>query len=174
MLSSSQVPLTFSDSFPVLTCECPPVCECPLLARSDSFTYSHPGSCCPSLPTLFPPQTLSFHVLTCPSVFTKVSAPRSLGFFLCPDSSVRLCSPALALAHLDPFCVLPCLSVRASGGKCIAHSDSFRVLTRPSICALQPLPLLTWILSVSSLVPLSDNDDDNYNNIDNSNNNNQQ
>src|SRR6267142_511980 len=126
MLSSSQVPLTFSDSFPVLTCECPPVCECPLLARSDSFTYSHPGSCRPSLPALFPPQTLSFHVLTCPSVFAKVSAP-----------------------CLDPFRVLPCLSVHASGGKCVTHSDSFRVLTRLSICALQPSPLLTQILSMS-------------------------
>src|SRR6266850_8566623 len=83
-----------------------------------------------------------------------VSAPRSLGFFPCPDSSVHLCSPALALAHLDPFRVLPCLSMRASGGKCIAHLDSFRVLTRPSICALQPSPSPTWILSASCLVCL--------------------
>src|SRR6266850_7025876 len=98
-----------------------------------------------------------------------VSAPHSLGFFPRPDSSIHLCSPALALTHLDPFRILPCLSVRASGGKCIAHSDSFRVLTCPSICALQPLPSLTWILSVSSLVPLSDNDDDNYNNNNNNN-----
>src|SRR6266850_5249284 len=42
-----------------------------------------------------------------------VSTLHSLGFFLCPDSSIRLCSPALTLIHLDPFCILPCLSVRA-------------------------------------------------------------
>src|SRR6266850_6033346 len=42
-----------------------------------------------------------------------VSTLHSLGFFLCPDSPIRLCSPALTLIHLDPFCILPCLSVRA-------------------------------------------------------------
>src|SRR6267142_1135602 len=53
-----------------------------------------------------------------------VSTLHSLGFFLHPDSSFHACSP---------------------GGKCIAHSDSFRVLTHPSICALQPSPSLTQI-----------------------------
>src|SRR6266850_936251 len=39
--------------------------------------------------------------------------PHSLGFFLRPDLSIHLCSPALTLTHLDPFCILPCLSMRA-------------------------------------------------------------
>src|SRR6266850_5225047 len=133
MLSSSQVPLTFSDSFPVLTCECPPVCECPLLACSDSFTYSHPGSCRPSLPALFPPQTLSFHVLTCPSVFAKVSAP-------CLDPFHVLISIGLHQARSKHVCGMHCTSCEC------------RILTCPSVCALQPSPSPTWILSTSCLV----------------------
>src|SRR6267142_2215080 len=92
-----------STSFPVLTCECPPVCECPLLACSDSFTYSHPGSCHPSLPALFPPQTLSFHVLTCPSVFAKVSAP-------CLDPFHILISIGLHQARSKHVCGVHCTS----------------------------------------------------------------
>src|SRR6266850_3614837 len=40
-----------------------------------------------------------------------VSTLHSLGFFPRPDSSVCLCSPALTLAHLDSFRVLTCPSV---------------------------------------------------------------
>src|SRR6267142_5307073 len=77
-----------------------------------------------------------------------VSTLHSLGFFLCPDSPIRLCSPALALAPSNSH---PDSSVRALWEvSALAHSDSFRVLTRPSVCALQPLP--TWILSASCLV----------------------
>src|SRR6267142_927610 len=56
-----------------------------------------------------------------------VSTLHSLGLFLCPDSSVCLCSPALTLTHSD---LCPDLSVPACspGGKC---------------------PSLTWSLSVS-------------------------
>src|SRR6266850_736373 len=38
---------------------------------------------------------IPFRVLTCPPVcaLQLVSAPRSVGFFPCPDLSVRLCSP---------------------------------------------------------------------------------
>src|SRR6267142_1375083 len=56
-----------------------------------------------------------------------VSTLHSLGLFPHPDSSVCLCSPALALTHSDSH---PASSVRACspGGKC---------------------PSLTWSLSVS-------------------------
>src|SRR6267142_773851 len=122
-LSSSYVPLTFSDSFPVLTCECPPVCECPLLARSDSFTYSHPGSCHPSLPALFPPQTLSFHVLTCPSVFAKVSAP-------CLDPFRVLISIGLHQARSKHVCGMHCTSCECPS---LTWILSVSLLVRPSV-----------------------------------------
>src|SRR6266850_312492 len=40
-----------------------------------------------------------------------VSTLHSLGFFLCPDLSVHLCTPALTLAHSDSLHVLTCPSV---------------------------------------------------------------
>src|SRR6266850_2645084 len=40
-----------------------------------------------------------------------VSTLHSLGFFLHPDLSVRLCTPALTLAHLDSLRVLTCPSI---------------------------------------------------------------
>src|SRR6267142_1303822 len=138
MLSSSQVPISFSDSFPVLTCECPPVCECPLLAHSDSFTYSHPGSCHPSLPAPFPPQTLSFHVLTCPSVFAKVSAP-------CLDPFHVLISIGLHQARLKHVCGVHCTSCECPLPTWILSASC---LVCP--CVLQEVSAsLTWILSAS-------------------------
>src|SRR6266850_209238 len=87
-----------------------------------------------------------------------VSTLHSLGFFLCPDSSVRLCSPALTLAHLNSrpdSSIHPC----SPGGKCprslrfflrpdlsvclcspalaLAHLNPFCVLPYLSMCALQ-------------------------------------
>src|SRR6267142_2813351 len=73
-----------------------------------------------------------------------VSTLHSLGFFPRPDSSIHLCSPALALAHLD---LRPDSSIRpcSLGGKC-PHSLGF--FPRPDssvrLCS-QPLPLPTWI-----------------------------
>src|SRR6267142_144150 len=55
-----------------------------------------------------------------------VSTLHSLRFFLRPDSSVHLCSPALALAHLFPC---PDSSIHlCSPALALAHSDSFHVL----------------------------------------------
>src|SRR6267142_1008909 len=77
-----------------------------------------------------------------------VSTLHSLGFFLRPDSSVHLCSPALALAHSDSrpdLSVCPC----SPGGKCpcslgfFLHPDS-----SVHLCS-QPSPSPTWILSTS-------------------------
>src|SRR6266850_7365311 len=75
-----------------------------------------------------------------------VSTLHSLGFFLRPDSSIRLCSPALALAHSDSH---PDSSVRpcSLGGKC-PHSLGF--FPRPDLSVRlwsQPSPSPTWILS---------------------------
>src|SRR6266850_1115588 len=77
-----------------------------------------------------------------------VSTLHSLGFFPRPDSSVRLCSPALALAHSDSHpdsSVHPC----SPGGKC---PHSLRFFPHPDssvhLCS-QPSPSPTWILSAS-------------------------
>src|SRR6266850_2852222 len=75
-----------------------------------------------------------------------VSTLHSLGFFPCPDSSVRLCSPALTLAHSDSR---PDLSVRpcSPGGKC-PHSLRFSPRPDSSVHLCSPaLVLLTQIVS---------------------------
>src|SRR6266850_1055946 len=79
-----------------------------------------------------------------------VSTLHSLRLFPCPDSSVHLCSPALALAHSDSC---PDLSVHlcSLGGKC---PRSLRFFPCPdlSVHACSPggkCPLLTWSLSMS-------------------------
>src|SRR6266850_1908755 len=77
-----------------------------------------------------------------------VSTLHSLGFFPRPDSSIHLCSPALALAHLDSH---PDLSVRpcSLGGKCPRSLGSF-LHPDLSVCACSPggkCPSLTRSLS---------------------------
>src|SRR6266850_2818304 len=82
-----------------------------------------------------------------PSLYL-VSTLHSLGFFPHPDSSVCLCSPALALTHSDlhpDSSVCPC----SLEGKCpcslgfFPHPDlSIRLCSQPS-------PSPTWILSAS-------------------------
>src|SRR6266850_1517621 len=52
-----------------------------------------------------------FRVLTCPSVcaLQSVSAPRSVGFFPCPDLSVHLCSPGSECPSLGWILSMSCL-----------------------------------------------------------------
>src|SRR6266850_2104960 len=71
-----------------------------------------------------------------------VSTLHSLRLFLRPDSSVRLCSPALALAHSDSR---PDLSVHlcSPGGKCPCSLGSF------------PHPDLSLCLTMTSTMTLT-------------------
>src|SRR6266850_6834463 len=72
-----------------------------------------------------------------------VSTLHSLGFFLCPDSSVHLCSPALALTHSisrPDSSIHPCYL----GGKCPC-SLGFFLCPDSSVCLCsQPSPSPTW------------------------------
>src|SRR6266850_4449222 len=79
-----------------------------------------------------------------------VSTLHSLGLFPHPDSSVHLCSPALALAHLDS-CPDSSVHLCSPGGKCPC---SLRFFPRPdlSVRVCSPggkCPSLTRSLSTS-------------------------
>src|SRR6267142_49733 len=75
-----------------------------------------------------------------------VSTLHSLGLSPRPDSSVHLCSPALALAHLDSrpdSSVCPC----SLGGKCPC---SLRFFPRPDLSVHLCSPALTLLTQITS------------------------
>src|SRR6266850_8019944 len=75
-----------------------------------------------------------------------VSTLHSLGLFLRPDSSVCLCSPALALTHSDSrpdLSIHPC----SPGGKCPCSLGFFPHPDLSVHLCSQALALLTWIVS---------------------------